>query len=68
MEVLFTKHAVEQMLERGVSKEDMKDILLKGAKFGHDKEGNMHARMLGIEVVYRKQEQTYRVITVFRSR
>ncbi|MBI1971681.1 MAG: DUF4258 domain-containing protein [Candidatus Aenigmarchaeota archaeon] len=66
MELQFTKHALEQMLERGVSKYDVREILLKGVKFGPDSKGSLHARMYGIEVVYVKSEGVYRVITIFR--
>ena len=68
MELQFTKHALEQMLERGVSKDEVREILLKGVKFGPDKKGNLHARMFSVEVVYARADSIYRIITVFRSR
>ncbi len=68
MELQLTKHALEQMLERGVSKDEIREILLKGVKFGPDKKGNFHARMFGVEVVYVRSVNIYRIVTVFRSR
>ena len=68
MEFIFTRHATEQIMERGVSKDEAKEIILKGVKFGPDKKGNMHARMFGVEVVYNKKNQTYRIVTVFRTK
>jgi len=68
LELQFTKHALEQMLERGVSKDEVREILLKGVKFGPDSKGSLHARMFGVEVVYARADSIYRIITVFRPR
>jgi len=56
------------MLERGVSKDEVREILLKGVKFGPDSKGSLHARMFGVEVVYARADSIYRIITVFRPR
>ncbi len=68
MELQLTKHALEQMLERGVSKDEIREILLKGVKFGPDKKGNFHARMFGVEVACIRSGSVYRIATVFRPR
>lgn len=68
LNILFTRHAVEQMLEGAVSTEDVREILLKGVKFGPNRKGSLHARMMGIEVVYTREGDVYRIVTVFHSR
>ena len=66
MHFIFTAHAMDRMFARGVSKEEVKEIVLKGAKFGPNSRGLMHSRLYEIEVVYDKKDSTYRIVTLFR--
>lgn len=66
MYFIFSKHAIDRMFVRGISKEEVKEILLKGAKFGPNSRGLMHSRLYGIEVVYDKKNDTYKIVTLFR--
>jgi len=54
------------MMRRGISTDEVKEIILKGLKFGPNSRGLMHARMYETEVVYDKKDQTYKIITLFR--
>jgi len=56
------------MLKRAVSKVQVEKIVVKGMKFGPDKQSNMHARMGNIEVVFRRKGDRVRVITVMEVR
>jgi len=57
---------MDRMFVRGVSKEEVKEIVLKGAKFGPNSRELMHSRLYGIEVVYDKKNDTYKIVTLFR--
>jgi hypothetical protein len=59
---------MDRMFVRGVSREEVKEIVLKGAKFGLDSKGLMHSRLYGIEVVYDKKNDTYKIVTLFRAK
>lgn len=65
---VFTKHAVVRMMEIGLSKGEIKEIVMRGMKFGPDSRNLMHARMQGVEVVFDRKHETVRVITIFYKR
>lgn len=62
-EVEFTRHALEQMQERGISTVEVLRTLQRGAKL--KQEGGLLSVHGGIGVAYRKtQEGKYRIKTV----
>lgn len=65
MRFIYTRHAVEKMLEPGVSRREVEEAVARGMKFGPDSRGHFHARMAGVEVVYARAGEETRVITVF---
>ncbi len=64
----FTKHAVVRMVEKGLTKDEIKEIVIKGMKFGPNSRNLMHARMRGVEVVFDRENKTVKIITVFYNR
>ena len=58
-----TTHAKHRMIERGISREETTEAILKGAK---KKKGNkIFALMRKIEVVFYQQPCNYRIITIY---
>lgn len=64
MKFEYTLHALDRMLKRAIPKVQVEKTVMKGMKFGPDKEGNMHARMGYVEVVFRRKGDRVRIITV----
>lgn len=65
---VFTKHAVVRMIEKGLVKEEIKEFVIRGMKFGPNSRNLMHARMHGVEVVFDRKNETVRIVTVFYNR
>jgi len=62
MRLLLSDHARKRMFERGISLEEIAEVLRRGRKW---REGNtVHATMRDIEVVYRVVNSDIFVITV----
>lgn len=61
-----SKHAKDAMIERGISKDDILEAILKGAKriFGQ----KILSTFRGFEAVYRQFPCNYFVITVYFKR
>ena len=58
-----TSHAKHRMIERGISREEATEAILKGAK---KKKGNkIFALLRKIEVVYYQKTCNYRIITIY---
>jgi hypothetical protein len=58
-----TTHAKHRMIERGISREEATEAILKGAK---KKKGNkIYALLKKIEVVYYQKPCNYRIITIY---
>ena len=65
MELLFRKHALEQARERGISVNEIKETIQKGAKFIQDiKEGKIVASYRHIKVIFKKINDKFFVVTV----
>ena len=65
MELLMSKHALEQARERGVSINEIKETIQKGAKFLQDsKEGKIVSLYRHIKVIFKKIEDKYFIISV----
>jgi len=62
MRILFTKHARERMVARGISLEEVKKAILKGSK--RIQNGKIVAAYRYFEVVYKKVDETFIVVTV----
>ena len=62
MEIILTKHARERMIVRGISLEEIKNAILKGSKRIQD--GKIIATYRYFEVVYRRADDMFVVITV----
>lgn len=63
MTLLLSDHAKKRMFERGISVDELKEILRKGRKW---REGStLHASMRNIEVVYKMIGSNTYVITVY---
>ena len=62
MDLLMSKHALEQSRERGISINEIKETIQKGAKFMQDdKIVSMHRH---IKIVFKKIKDDFFVITV----
>jgi len=62
MRIILTKHARERMISRGISLEEVKNAILKGSKRVQD--GKIVAVYRYFEVVYKKVDETFVVVTV----
>ncbi len=49
----------------GLSRQEVELVITKGMKWKEDKEEKWHARMMGIECVFIKQEKSLFIITVY---
>lgn len=63
MKLRLSDHAKKRMFERGISLEEVKEIISRGQKWRGN--GTVHARMHGIEVVYKIVNSDTFVITVY---
>ncbi len=62
MTLLLSDHAKKRMFERGITVEEVKEMVAKGRKW---REGStIHATMRGIEVVYKTVDSDIFIITV----
>ena len=65
MELFITKHALNQARERGISINEIKEAIQKGAKFIQDeKEKKIVSDYRHMRIVFKKLENKYCVITV----
>ena len=65
MELFITKHALDQAREIGISINEIKETIQKGAKFVQDeKEKKIVSDYRHIRIVFKKLENKYCVITV----
>jgi hypothetical protein len=65
MELFITKHALDQARERGISINEIKETIEKGAKFIQDeKEKKIVSDYRHIRIVFKKSGNRYYVITV----
>ena len=65
MELLITKHALDQARERGISVNEIKETIQKGTKFIQDKkEKKIVSDYRHIRIVFKKTGNKYYVITV----
>lgn len=62
MELLMSKHALEQSRERGISINEIKETIQKGAKFVQD--GKIVSNYRYMRIVFRKMNNKFFVITV----
>ena len=62
MRIILTKHARERMILRGISLEEVKNAILKGNKRVQD--GKIVAAYRYFEVVYKKVDEIFVVVTV----
>jgi len=61
-DIKYSKHARSRMVERGISASEVSEAVRKGRKFAKDK--NIHAVFRHIEVVMRKADGDWYVVTV----
>jgi hypothetical protein len=65
MELFMRKHALDKARERGVSINEIKETIQRGAKFVQDdKEGKIIAVHRHIKVIFKKLNEKYFVISV----
>lgn len=62
VKVILTKHARERMVSRGISLKEVKEAIVKGSKRIQD--GKIVAVYRYFEVVYKKVDETFVVVTV----
>ena len=63
MKLWLSEHAKKRMFERGISLEEIREIVRRGQKW---REGDtIHAKMHGVEVVYRTSNSNIFIITVY---
>jgi len=62
MRIILTKHARERMVARGISLEEIKKAILRGSKRIQD--GKIVAAYRYFEVVYKKVDEVFVVVTV----
>lgn len=62
MELLMSIHALEQARERGISINEIKEAIQKGAKFMQD--GKIVSNYRHIRIVFKKINEMFFVITV----
>ena len=62
MELIFSRHALEQSRERGISVNEIKKTIQRGAK--HVQKDKLVADFMHIRVVYKKVKEKYFIITV----
>ena len=62
MKIILTKHARERMIARGISLEEVKNAILRGSKRVQD--GKIVAAYRYFEVVYKKVDEIFVVVTV----
>ncbi len=62
MELLMSRHALEQSRERGISINEIKETIQKGAKFRQ--ENKIISIYRHIKIVFKKMENKFFVITV----
>ncbi len=66
MELLMSKHALEQARERGVSINEIRETIQKGAKLPQD--DRIIAIFRHIKLIFKKINQTFFVITVMSGK
>jgi len=62
MRIILTKHARERMISREISLEEVKNAILRGSKSIQD--GKIIATYRYFEVVYKKVDEIFVVVTV----
>lgn len=65
MEIKLTRHAQEKMIDRGITKNEIKNVVGKGQKWFSHADGCWHSKMRGIEVVFEKQDRVAVIVTCF---
>ena len=63
MKLWLSEHAKKRMFERGISLEEIREVVRVGQKWRED--GTIHSKMHGIEVVYKIVDSDLFVITVY---
>lgn len=66
MELLMSRHAIEQARERGISINEVKEVISKGAKQVYG--GKIISSFRHIKVVFKKIRDKYFIITVMIKR
>ena len=56
-DIIFSKHAAERMIDRGITKEQVKAAIERGAKFRQT--GGLLAKYTYFSVAYRKEGRRY---------
>ncbi|MBU1501527.1 MAG: DUF4258 domain-containing protein [Nanoarchaeota archaeon] len=65
MELLISKHALEQARERGISVNEIKETIQNGSKFIRDeKEKKIVSDYRHIRIVFKKLKERYYILTV----
>ncbi len=59
-----TKHAEDRMIERGISRIEATEAIIKGAKLRRGRK--IYTRLRGVEVVYEPRLCNHLVITLYR--
>ncbi len=62
MTLLLSDHAKKRMFERGITMDEVKEVMRKGRKWREA--STIHATMRGIEVVYKIMNSDTFIITV----
>lgn len=62
IKIILSKHALEQARERGISVNEIKKTIQRGAKYLQN--NKIVSDFMHIKVVYKKKENEYFIITV----
>ncbi|MEK7147034.1 MAG: DUF4258 domain-containing protein [Patescibacteria group bacterium] len=70
MKIRYSKHAIERMKERGISRNGIKEILLKGQKRGFQSDGSIKCvyskKAEKITVIYYQEKENFKIITAYK--
>ncbi|MBI2628209.1 MAG: DUF4258 domain-containing protein [Candidatus Niyogibacteria bacterium] len=70
MKIRYSKHAIERMKERGISGNDIKEILLKGQNREFQSDGSIKCVYINkdekIIVIYYQEKENFKIITAYK--
>lgn len=70
MKIQYTKHVVERMEERGISRKDINEVLLKGQKREFQFDGSIKCvyskKGEKIVVIFYQEKENFKIITAYK--
>ncbi len=62
---IYTKHALEKIDALGIEKREIEQTIKRGMKWKEEISEKWHAQMVGIEVVFMKEDNNLIIITAY---